>query len=230
MRSAGLDLVKWTAMATMVADHLRFLWPTADGLFVVGRLAFPLFCLAIAVNVQRARAGSFNSMGNVRYLGLMLLFAVLSEPAYRWLDGGSQTLNVMPTLVLGLLVAWGVHYPLLSLRLLGLAAGLAGFLFSGQLMYGVPGVLLPGACLMARRQGGAAWVLPCLLAMGGNLTNSWLQAHLLAPITLLTLLSAASALALGSALLRHDDWRVPAVGRWGYLFYPVHLLVIKVLS
>ncbi len=55
MRLAGLDLVKWTAMLAMVADHLRFLWPDADGLFVIGRLAFPLFCLAIAVNVGRAR-------------------------------------------------------------------------------------------------------------------------------------------------------------------------------
>ena len=61
MRSAGLDLVKWTAMLTMVADHLRFIWPEAEGLFVLGRLAFPLFCLAIAVNVGRARAELFHT-------------------------------------------------------------------------------------------------------------------------------------------------------------------------
>lgn len=73
-------------------------------------------------------------------------------------------------------------------------------------------------------------MLPCLLAMGGNLTNSWLREHLLAPITVLTLMAAASAIPLGWSLLRHEGWRVPAVGRWGYLFYPVHLLVIKGLS
>ncbi|HEN8800733.1 TPA: conjugal transfer protein TraX [Pseudomonas putida] len=227
MRSAGLDLVKWTAMLTMVADHLRFLWPSADGLFVLGRLAFPLFCLAIAVNVGRVRAGALYTCVNLRYLGLMLLFAVLSEPAYRWLDSGSPTFSVMPTLVLGLLVAWGVHHPLISARVLGIAGLGVGWLFSEQLMYGLPGVLLPGAWLMARRQGGVAWCLPCLLAMGGNLTNSWLQAHLLAPITLLTLAAAALAIPVGWGLLRHDDWAVPAVGRWGYLFYPVHLLVIR---
>ncbi|MND55656.1 TraX protein [compost metagenome] len=230
MRSAGLDLVKWTAMLTMVADHLRFLWPGADGLFVVGRLAFPLFCLAIAVNVGRARGGALYTRGNLRYLGLMLVFAVLSEPAYRWLDSGSPTFSVMPTLVLGLLVAWGVHHPLMSARVLGFAGLLAGWLFSEQLMYGLPGVMLPGAWLMARRQGGMAWLLPCLLAMGGNLTNSWLREHLLAPITVLTLIAAALAIPVGLLLLRHDDWRVPAVGRWGYLFYPVHLLVIKVFA
>lgn len=230
MRSAGLDLVKWAAMLTMVADHLRFLWPEADGLFVLGRLAFPLFCLAIAVNVGRAGAGALYTRGNVRYLGLMLVFVVLSEPAYQWLDSGSQTFSVMPTLVLGLLVAWAVHYPLMSARAFGFAALLAGWLFSEQLMYGLPGALLPGAWLMARRQGGVAWLLPCLLAMGGNLTNSWLLEHLLAPFTLLTLMAAALAIPVGMLLLRHDDWRVPAVGRWGYLFYPVHLLVIKVLA
>lgn len=51
-----------------------------------------------------------HTRANLRYLSLMLLFAVLSEPAYRWLDSGSQTFSVMPTLVLGLLVAWGVQY------------------------------------------------------------------------------------------------------------------------
>lgn len=230
MRSAGLDLVKWTAMLTMVTDHLRFIWPEADGLFVIGRLAFPLFCLAIAVNVGRARAKVLHTRANLRYLSLMLLFAVLSEPAYRWLDSGSQTFSVMPTLVLGLLVAWGVQHPLWPARVLGLAGLVAGWLFSEQLMYGLPGVLLPGAWLMARRQGGVAWLLPCLMAIGGNLTNTWLREHLLAPITLLTLAAAALAVPVGWLLLRHDAWRIPAVGRWGYLFYPVHLLVIKSLS
>ena len=217
-------------MLTMVADHLRFLWPAADGLFVLGRLAFPLFCLAIAVNVGRGRGAALYTRGNLRYLGLMLVFAVLSEPAYRWLDSGSSTFSVMPTLVLGLLVAWGVHHPLISARVLGFAGLLAGWLFSEQLMYGLPGVMLPGAWLMARRKEGAAWLLPSLLAMAGNLTNSWLREHLLAPITVLTLTAAALAIPVGLLLLRHDDWRVPAVGRWGYLFYPVHLLVIKVFA
>ncbi|MCX2891584.1 MULTISPECIES: TraX family protein [unclassified Pseudomonas] len=230
MRSAGLDLVKWTAMLTMVVDHLRFLWPETDGLFVLGRLAFPLFCLAIAVNVGRAGAGALYTRGNLRYLALMLMFVVLSEPAYRWLDSGSQTFSVMPTLALGLVVAWGVHHPLISARVLGIAGLLAGWLLREQLMYGLPGVLLPGACLMARRQGGVVGLLPCLLAAGGNLTNSWLREHLLAPFTVLTLVAAALAIPLGVLLLRQDEWRVPAVGRWGYLFYPLHLLAIKVLS
>ena len=75
----------------MVVDHLRFLWPQAYGLFVVGRLAFPLFCLAIAVNVGRSRPGTLFSSGNARYLCWMCAFAVLSELPYRWLDTGSAT-------------------------------------------------------------------------------------------------------------------------------------------
>ncbi|MFJ3076460.1 TraX family protein [Pseudomonas sp. NPDC087029] len=223
MRSAGLDLVKWTAMLTMVADHLRFLWPAADGLFIVGRLAFPLFCLAIAANVARA------SSIHVRYLGWMLAFAVVSEGPYRWLDPHTQTFSVIPTLALGVLVAWGVRHPQWWARLAGLGAVLTGALFSQQLMYGLPGVLLPAGWLMARRVGGASWLLPCLLAVAGNLTNSWLRGHLLAPVTLLTMAAALSAIPVGCLLLRLDHWRVPAVKRWGYLFYPAHLLVLKVL-
>ncbi|MFJ4067800.1 TraX family protein [Pseudomonas sp. NPDC089996] len=223
MRSAGLDLVKWVAMLTMVADHVRFIWPEAQGLFIIGRFAFPLFCLAMAVNV--ARAGSIN----LRYLGWMLAFAVLSEPPYRWLDPDSQTFSIIPTLTLGLLVAWGVQHQQLEVRLLGLAAALLGAVFSEHLMYGLPGVLLPAGWVLARRQGGLTWLLPCLLAMAGNLTNSWLRGHLAAPVTLLTLAAAALAIAIGCLLLRIDHWPVPAVRRWAYLFYPVHLLLIKVL-
>lgn len=96
-------------------------------------------------------------------------------------------------------------------------------------MYGLPGVLLPAGWLMARRTGGITWLLPCLLAVAGNLTNSWLRGHPLAPVTLLTMAAALSAIPVGCLLLRLDHLHVPAVKRWGYLFYPAHLLVLKVL-
>lgn len=230
MRSVGLDLVKWTAIVTMVADHLRYLWPGADGLFVVGRLAFPLFCLAIAVNLGRSQTDASGSGTNLRYLGWMLVFALVSEIPYRWLDGGTQTFSVMPTLLLGLLVAQGVHHRHWPVRCLGVASAMLAAWFSLQLMYGLPGVLLPAAWLLARRQGGVAWGLPCLLAVAGNLTNSWLSQHLLAPITVFALASAALAVPVGCLLLQARTAWVPKVGRWGYFFYPGHLAVIKLLT
>ncbi|MDF0732891.1 TraX family protein [Pseudomonas entomophila] len=224
-RSAGLDLVKWLAMLTMVVDHLRYLWPAADGLFVVGRLAFPLFCLAIAVNVARSRPDAPFTPGNARYLAWMLAFSVISEAPYRWLDNATHTFNVMLTLTLGLLVAWGAHQR--PARYLGMGAALLAALVGERLMYGLPGVLLPAACLLALQRGGALWLLPCALAMAGNLTNSWLLGHLWQPFTLTVLAIAALAPPLGERLRRYGHWRVPPVGRWGYAFYPLHLLVIK---
>lgn len=230
MRSAGLDLVKWLAMLSMLADHLRFLWPGADGLFIVGRLAFPLFCLALALNVRRSAGSVWPAPGSGRYLGWLLAFAVLSEGPYRWLDTGSQTLNVIPTLALGLVVAWGVHHAQAGARVLGMGAAVFAAVYGEQLMYGLPGVLLPAAVVIAYRHGGAAWLLPSLLAMAGNLTNSWLCEHPLQPISLIILSTAAVAIPLGVWLSRQDHWRGARVGRWGYAFYPLHLLVIKGLQ
>lgn len=230
VRSAGLDLVKWTAVVTMVADHLRYLWPAADGLFVIGRLAFPLFCLALAINVGRSDPAMWPSRSAARYLGWLLVFGVLSEGPYRWLDTGSQTLNVIPTLMLGLLLAWAIHHRQALACLLGLSAALTAALFSDHLMYGLPGVLLPAAILIARRYGGAGWLLPCALAVAGNVTNSWLRAHPLQPIALVILSTAAMSLPIGLWLARQERWQVSRVGRWGYAFYPLHLALIAGLQ
>ncbi|HDS1733706.1 TraX family protein [Pseudomonas sp. BP8] len=230
MRSAGQDLVKWLAIVTMVADHLRFLWPSADGLFIVGRLAFPLFCLALALNVRRSAPDVWPGPGSGRYLGWLVVFSLLSEGPYRWLDNGSQTLNVIPTLVLGLLVAWGVHHRQRPARALAVAAGVAAALFADHLMYGLPGVLLPAAIVLALHRGRGAWLLPCLLAVAGNLTNSWLREHPLQPFALMVLLTAAMAIPLGLQVARQQHRWVPRAGRWGYAFYPLHLLVIKGLQ
>ncbi|WP_414155530.1 TraX family protein [Pseudomonas sp. BNK-43-a] len=229
-RSAGLDLVKWTAILSMVADHLRYLWPSADGLFVVGRLAFPLFCLVIACHVSRAQPGALYTAANARYLSWMLAFSVLAEGPYRWLDNGSHTLNVMPTLTLGLLVAWGVKHPQPAARIVGLGSAGLALVFGDRLMYGLPGVLLPAACLMLWSRGRPGWLVPCLLAMGANLTNSWLWAHPWQPFSLLVLATAAMALPLGLRMLAYQGASIVPVGRWAYGFYPLHLMAIKALQ
>ncbi len=227
-RSAGLDLVKWLAMVTMVADHLRFIWPSAEWLFVVGRLAFPLFCLAIAANVARSAVGQVFTSANGRYLGWMLVFSVLSEWPYHVLDVGTRTFSIMPTLTLGLLLAWGVHHATRPMRLLALGTLLVALLASDVLMYGWPGVVLPSAFLLALRGGRGTWLVPGFVAVMANLSNDWLRANLLEPITLMTVMAALVSAPLGMGILRAQySLQVWRVGRWGYWFYPLHLSLIK---
>lgn len=170
-RDAGLDLVKWLAMLSMLLDHLRYLWPDAYGLFVVGRLAFPLFCLGIAANVARSRPGELFSEGNARYLGWLMAFSLLSELPYRLLSPESATLNVMPTLLLGLMVAWGVHHGERTNLLLAAATVLIATLLHQQLMYGVLGVLLPAAFVQGLK--GPRWWCWPMAATAGLPSWAW---------------------------------------------------------
>ncbi|MEG1038489.1 MAG: TraX family protein [Pseudomonas sp.] len=225
-RSAGLDLIKWLAMLSMVIDHLRFIWPTAEWLFVVGRLAFPFFCLGIAANVARTTPGQLYTAANGRYLGWMLAFSVLSEWPYHALDVGTRTFNIMPTLTLGLLLAWGIHHQ----KRQALAVLLLALLVSDVLMYGWLGVVLPAAFVLALRGGRGTWLLPGFIAVAANLSNQWLREHPAEPITLAALgaafVSAPLAMCLLLGLHPRQVW---PVGRWGYGFYPVHLAVIKLV-
>ncbi|QBF26872.1 conjugal transfer protein TraX [Pseudomonas tructae] len=229
-REIALDLLKWLAIISMVADHLRFLWPEQVWLFMVGRLAFPWFCLAIAANVARSLPGQVYTRANARYLIGLLVFSLISEPPYRWLNVDSPTLSVMPTLTLGLLVAWGVHHRRPVMGLLALLALVVGAGAAKWLMYGVPGVLLPAAFVLALRLRGVAWLLPGVTAAMANLTDLWLAQHSLHPLALLALGVAFCSAGLGLAMLRLG-WRqhIWPIGRWGYAFYPLHLALIKAL-
>ena len=119
-RDGALDLLKWLALLSMVLDHLRYVGYSVDILYVPGRLAFPWFCLAMAANLSRAR--SVATDGQWRYLGWLLLFSAISEIPYRMFIPDPDTLNVLPTLALGLLVARGWQQDMLQSRLLALGA------------------------------------------------------------------------------------------------------------
>ncbi|MEB0048624.1 MULTISPECIES: TraX family protein [unclassified Pseudomonas] len=228
-RDGALDLLKWLALLSMVLDHLRYIGYSLDWLYVPGRLAFPWFCLAMAANLSRA--GEVTTRGQWRYLGLLLLFSALSEIPYRVYVPDPGTLNVMPTLALGLLVARGWQSPTLPARVLTVAAVLLALVFREQLMFGFFGVLLPLAMVLVIRRPWYFSLLPglvCLAAnqwavlyeaaeFGNRTASAGIAACLMAPL-------------LGLFLLRHAKSVNPLpMRRWAYALYPLHFLLLLLL-
>ena len=152
-RDHALDWVKWLALVAMVLDHVWFILPPewqdpGYGLRVAGRLAFPLFCLSIAANVARQPAGY--PVGIRRYLGGLLLFAILSQPAYAGFFSNG-TLNILFTLALGLPVAAAVQHRTPALIVGAIACVAIAYAYGSVLAYGTWGVLLPAVLVVAIR-------------------------------------------------------------------------------
>ncbi|MBS7664295.1 conjugal transfer protein TraX [Pseudomonas lalucatii] len=223
-RDAALDLLKWLALLSMLLDHLRYVWPALYWLYVPGRLAFPLFCLAIAANLRRQPPGRPLPL---RYLGLLLGFALLSEWPYRLLVPAPQTLNILPTLALGLLLAQALARPGGS-PWPGLGALALALLGHPWLMFGAAGALLPAAFVQALHRPRRAWPWPVALCL---LANYWppLYADALEgdAFALAVVCSCALAPLVGIGLLQRQlRCSVAPVGRWAYGFYPGHFLAL----
>ena len=225
-RDGALDLLKWLALLCMVLDHLRYVGYSVDLLYIPGRLAFPWFCLAMAANLARARV--VTTEGQWRYLGWLLLFSAISEIPYRMYIPDSDTLNVLPTLALGLLVARGWQDRTLQARLLAAGALLLAALFAPRLMFGFFGVLLPLAMLLVI---GRPWyfsLLPGLVCLAANqwpVLYSSAQFHNIEAI--LGIAACLIAPLLGLLLLRQaNGFQPPPMRRWAYALYPAHFLLL----
>lgn len=223
VRDGALDLLKWLALLSMVLDHLRYVGLSLDGLYVPGRLAFPWFCLAIAANVHRVRDAPVSS--HWRYLGWLLLFSLISEVPYRLFIEDADTLNVLPTLALGLLVARGWQQKALVDRGLALISLAIGAVFSTQLMFGFFGVLLPWAMVLVFRRPWYFSVFPGLLCVAANQWQILLDSG--TPVAWMGLAACLIAPLAGLVLLRHvKNATPPAMRRWAYALYPVHFLLL----
>jgi len=223
-RDGALDLLKWLALLSMLLDHLRYVGFSADWLYVPGRLAFPWFCLAMAANLDRDGARKTEW----RYLGWLVLFSAVSEIPYRLYIPEPDTLNVMPTLALGLLVARGWQDPSSMSRLLGAAALVLAMVFPERLMFGFFGVLLPLAMLLVFRLPSYFGLLPGLICLAAN---QWQvlydSARFGSSVAILGIATCLSAPMLGMFLLRHArHLQPPPMRRWAYALYPAHFLLL----
>ncbi|WP_282397823.1 TraX family protein [Pseudomonas sp. PS01298] len=223
VRDGALDLLKWLALLCMVLDHLRYVGLSLDGLYVPGRLAFPWFCLAIAANLHRVKGAPVT--GQWRYLGWLLLFSVISEVPYRLFIDDADTLNVLPTLALGLLVARGWQQKTLFDRGLALIAVTIAAVFSAQLMFGFFGVLLPLAMLLVFRRAWYFSLLPGVVCVAANQWQILLESG--TPVALMGLAACLIAPLAGLFLLRRaKNVSPPAMRRWAYVLYPLHFLLL----
>ncbi|MBK5377164.1 conjugal transfer protein TraX [Pseudomonas sp. TH43] len=223
-RDGALDLLKWLALLSMLLDHLRYVGFSADWLYVPGRLAFPWFCLAMAANLSRAGARKTEW----RYLGWLLVFSAVSEIPYRLYIPDPDTLNVMPTLALGLLVTRGWQDQSMMSRLLGAAALVLAAVFPERLMFGFFGVLLPLAMLLVFRRPWYFSLLPGLICLAAN---QWQvlydSARFGNSVAILGIAACLFAPMLGMFLLRHArHLQPPPMRRWAYALYPAHFLLL----
>ncbi|MFP0194154.1 TraX family protein [Pseudomonas sp. PHC1] len=226
-RDGALDLLKWLALLSMLLDHLRYVGISADWLYVPGRLAFPWFCLAMAANLARDGARKTEW----RYLGWLLLFSLLSEIPYRLYIPEPDTLNVMPTLALGLLAARGWQDRTAISRLLGVSALLIAALFPERLMFGLFGVLLPLAMLLVFRKSWYFSLLPGLVCLAANQWPVLFEsAQFGNAVAILGIATCLIAPLLGMCLLRHATYlHAPPMRRWAYALYPAHFMVLLAL-
>ncbi len=145
LSSAGLHCL---AMGLMLCDHLwAALFPAAEWLTCLGRLAFPIFSFLLAEGFRRAR-------NRKKYLLRLLCWALIAEIPFNLMYGGSLFYpfhqNVLWTYVLSMALMMAAEKIRARLRPLAALLPIAGltlaffFLgYAGMTDYYGPGVLTP---------------------------------------------------------------------------------------
>lgn len=201
--------IKLLAAIFMVIDHIGVVFFPGDPAFrVVGRLSFPLFAWLLAQGEQ-------HTQDIRRYLGRLLIMALISQPLYSLLFEVRQ-LNILVTLALGLVVIrLGKQFPDYRYPFWGVGIVLAGLIPMDAGAYGLCVILLIAAWKPNQPQ----IVQLCWWLM-------WIMLHLLYVLAL-ELSSVVQLWAIPTPLLLYftHQARGPKA-RWFYIFYPGHLALL----
>lgn len=94
--------LKWIALITMTIDHIGAgFFPHLLFLRMIGRIAFPLFCLELA-------EGAYHTQNKIKYGIRLALLGIISEPIFDRMGSGTfydpNRQSVMITLFIGFLI------------------------------------------------------------------------------------------------------------------------------
>jgi TraX protein len=226
---APLDFIKTAAAAFMVLDHYNtiILNRAEVWLFRFGRIAFPLFCFAVACHVIRDREHRGKS------LSLLLVFAVVTQPFYSWAFG-SVFGNVLFTLAAAGAVAAFLPtlHPLLRHAILAVALAACWFIpsFANTAAdYGVAGMVFPATIVLTAIAG--LDYLPWAIAFGATLNafpHSDAEGWWVEPLidALFALGGAALVVAASTRLIGQPRF-LPRYAL--HVFYPGHIGLLAAL-
>lgn len=245
-RSFPTDMLKITAMITMLIDHigagiLEYLVKSTDLsleikstlldidqiLRLIGRISFPLFCFLL---VQ----GFLHTRSRLKYAGSLLFFALLSEFPFDFMLSGTldfTSLNVMFTLLIGLLTLWGIEkarsniFLSIPIALIGMVT--AAFLDTD---YSWMGILLIVSLYLLRENP----LLQCTVSLVLFFTASivrYIGLYESLSQAFFSQLSSKYTLVFSFWMIYHcNGRRYLKKGKYlFYLFYPAHLLLLGIL-
>ncbi|HCR4046035.1 TPA: conjugal transfer protein TraX [Citrobacter freundii] len=231
---AALDTIKVLALGAMLIDHGNTLLLTSPEplMYALGRMAFPLFTLIWAMNVQRTPERLQKRANRV------WMWAVFTQPVFSLAFSAHQ-----PWWALNILFVFAGVTQLLALQYrYGLKGLAAGVLFLGIMVwplqpasYGLAGLLLAGGLVMVtggktpgvQRTGIVLSVLS-LCCLNGVSYLLRLPADTLLFATLPTLLFPLMAISLSASLCPSGNPRfMPR--HFFYVAYAGHLLILLIL-
>lgn len=224
-RPLSQEGLKFLACAIMLLDHIGATLIPWGTLRIIGRLAFPIFCFLLAEGAHYTRSPR-------NYLLRLGIGAILSELPFDLALFGSwswQHQSVMVTLLLGamaLLAMKRMTQPLLKILVLLLFACLADFMNTD---YGGAGVLLIGLFGLTRERK-YGWVIQLL---GMYLICRWIiPGGVVWFIDRYVFIEIFAILALIPIWLYSGKKSTSSRAvQWAfYLFYPVHLWILYLIS
>ncbi|MEK5071766.1 TraX family protein [Sporosarcina sp. FSL K6-1508] len=204
IRDGRLDLLKWIALFTMVIDHVGYaFFPDVTGFRIIGRISFPIYAFLIAEGSQRTR-------NKRKYIERLLLFAFIAQIPYMLMFHTIYP-NILFTLVIGLLFINTTWYNIAILITIGILL---------PLDYGWWGLLLPTLFAYGRTRNIFGFLLIAALTVVNAISNG-----------ALIQLYAIVGFLLIFGMPETEKIQIPVINRWiFYWFYPVHLLIIYLLS
>ena len=222
------------AMLFMLCDHLwGTLFISQEWLTCVGRMAFPIFAFLTAEGYRKTK-------NLKRYMGRLLICAILSEIPFNWMISGSAIYpyhqNVLWTFLISIFILWIIDHikipKMMSLPIFTALGYVAGYAFMVD-YYGV-GIL---TVLMfyylddcenwdCRLHQAALMIVFNAWMLGGYCYNIFLFGiSMMIPQQSFALLS----LPFIWCYKGRKGWRGKGYQWFCYAFYPIHMLILSVI-